>query len=418
MILNSVQLADGSIVDLAIENEIITAIGQGLGKGEDCAGLIALPGLVDLHTHLRQPGFEASETIESGSKSAAAGGYVAVFAMANTNPVQDNVDVVEWVAARGEDVGLVHVQPIGAISKSILGKELSPISDLANSRAKVRVFSDDGNCLMDPALMRDALLEVKGFGGVIAQHAQNHDLTPGSQMNDGALSQELGLRGWPSIAEEEIIKRDVALALETDSRLHICHVTTAGAVEVVRWGKKKGAKITAEVTPHHLLLSEELVRSYNPVFKVNPPLRTKEDTLALRAALIDGTIDILATDHAPHSREKKECDWPSAAFGMVGLEAAASVLYEVLIVESGASWSDFARISSSKPAAIGGLNEFGQLSIGKPANICLFDPSIKRVATTQTQSLSINNPWESRELLGEVIRTIYRGKVTYTRSGS
>ncbi len=418
MILNSAHLADGSIVDLAIDNGVISEIGSNLGKGHDCAGLIALPGLVDLHTHLREPGFEASETIDSGSRSAAAGGYVAVFAMANTHPVQDSVEIVEWVAARGEEVGLVHVQPIGAITKSIAGKELSPLTELANSNAQVRVFSDDGNCLMDTALMRQALIEVKGFGGVIAQHAQNHDLTPGSQMNDGALSQELGLKGWSSIAEEEIIRRDVELALETQSRLHVCHLTTAGAVELVRWGKQKGASITAEVTPHHLLLTEELVRSYNPIYKVNPPLRTKEDTLALRSALLDGTIDILATDHAPHSKEKKECDWPSAAFGMVGLEAAASVLYQVLIVEGGRSWSDFARITSSRPAEIGGLKGFGEIAVGKRANLCLFDPSSKRVAKAQTQSLSVNNPWQSRELLGEVERTIYRGKVTYTRSSA
>ncbi len=418
MILNSAQLADGSIVDLAIENGVISEIGSNLGNGHDCAGLIALPGLVDLHTHLREPGFEVSETIETGSRSAAAGGYVAVFAMANTNPVQDSVEIVEWVSARGEEVGLVHVQPIGAITKSIKGNQLSPLKELACSKAQVMVFSDDGNCLMDKSLMRQALMEVKGFGGVIAQHAQNQDLTPGSQMNDGALSQELGLKGWPSIAEEEIIRRDVELALETGSRLHVCHLTTAGAVEVVRWAKQKGARITAEVTPHHLLLTEELVRSFNPIYKVNPPLRTKEDTLALRAALMDGTIDILATDHAPHSKEKKECDWPSASFGMVGLEAAASVLYQVLIVESGGTWSDFARISSSKPAEIGALKGFGEIAVGKPAHLCLFDPSTKRVAKSETQSLSVNNPWQSRELLGEVERTIYRGKVTYTRSGA
>lgn len=415
MILNSVQLADGTVCDIKVTAGVISEIGKDLGKGEDCAGLIALPGLVDLHTHLREPGFEASETIASGSASAAAGGYVAVFAMANTNPVQDNVETVEWVAKRGKEIGLVHVQPVGAITLSIQGKELAPLKSLAESGAGVRVFSDDGNCLTDQSLMRAALLEVKEFDGVIAQHSQDHSLTPNAQMNEGELSVELGLNGWPAVAEEQIIARDAQLAIESDSRLHVCHLTTAGAVDVVRWAKKKGAKITAEVTPHHLLLTEELVRSYDPVYKVNPPLRSNEDTLSLREALLDGTIDVLATDHAPHSNEKKECDWPSAAFGMVGLEAAASVLYQVLIVEGGASWVDFARISSRTPAQIGGLKDFGNLQVGSDANIMLFDPTAKKVASQQTHSLSINNPWKSFELQGEVHQTIFRGKTTFLR---
>lgn len=415
MILNSVQLPDGTVCDIKIDDGVISEIGKNLGKGEDCSGLIALPGLVDLHTHLREPGFEASETIASGSASASAGGYVAVFAMANTNPVQDNIETVEWVAKRGHEVGLVHVQPIGAITLSIQGKQLAPLTSLASSSATVRVFSDDGNCLTDETLMRAALLEVREFDGVIAQHSQDHSLTPNAQMNDGNLSVELGLKGWPAVAEEQIIARDAQLAIETDSRLHVCHLTTAGAVDVVRWAKKKGAKITAEVTPHHLLLTEELVRSYDPVYKVNPPLRRKEDTLALRAGLLDGTIDVLATDHAPHSREKKECDWPSAAFGMVGLEAAASVLYQVLLIEGGATWGDFTRISSLAPAQIGGLTGFGTLEVGKPAHVTLFDPSVKKIASQKTHSLSMNNPWKSLELHGEVHRTIYGGKTTFLR---
>lgn len=415
MIFKGLQFADGTRSDIEIENGIVSKIGKIAQTGIDCDGLMALPGLVDLHTHLREPGYEASETIASGSRSAAAGGYTAVFAMANTNPVQDNPDVCEWVMDRGLETDLVMVQPIGAITKSIAGKELSEISQMAHSRAKVRVFSDDGNCLIDPELMKRALLEVRKFDGVIAQHAQDHSRTIGSLMNEGELSVELGLTGWPRLAEEDIIARDAQLAMETDSRLHVCHLTTEGAVEVVRWAKAKGARVTAEVTPHHLLLNEELVRSYNPVFKVNPPLRTKRDTQALRDALADGTIDILATDHAPHSREKKECEWPSAAFGMVGLEIAASVLYKVLVEDAGISWQRFIEASSSLPARIGKLPEFGQIVEGGPANLMIFDPSARRSITTQTKSLSSNNPWAGMTLPGEVIHTVYRGRLTFSR---
>lgn len=415
MIFKGLQFADGTKTDIEIENGIVKRIGTTSESGIDCNGLMALPGLVDLHTHLREPGFEASETIASGSRSAAAGGYTAVFAMANTNPVQDNPDVCEWVMDRGLEEDLVMVQPIGAITKSIAGKELSEISKMAASRAKVRVFSDDGNCLVDPELMKKALLETRKIDGVIAQHAQDHSRTIGSLMNEGELNVELGLTGWPRLAEEDIIARDAQLAMETDSRLHVCHLTTEGAVDVVRWAKAKGAKITAEVTPHHLLLNEELVRTYDPVYKVNPPLRTKRDTQALRDALVDGTIDILATDHAPHSREKKECEWSVAAFGMVGLEIAASVLYKVLIDEAGIGWQRFVEASSLLPARIGKLAQFGQIVEGGPANLMIFDPSAKRSITSQTKSLSTNNPWVGMTLPGEVVHTVYRGRLTFSK---
>jgi dihydroorotase len=231
-------------------------------------------------------------------------------------------------------------------------------------------------------------------------------------MNEGQLSFELGLSGWPRLAEEEIIARDAELAIETGSRLHVCHVTTAGGVDVIRWAKAKGANITAEVTPHHLLLTEDLVRSYDPVYKVNPPLRTDEDTKALRMGLLEGIIDILATDHAPHSKEKKECEWPLAAFGMIGLEVAASVLYKVLIAEGGASWNDFARISSQMPAKIGSLENVGEISVGSSADLMLFDPAAVREIGTGSNSLSTNNPWVGLKLPGRVVHTIYRGKMT------
>ena len=411
MILKNLTLPNGSGADIAIENGRITEIGSVSGSGMDCSGLQALPGFVDVHTHLREPGFEASETILSGSKTAAAGGYTAVMAMANTSPVTDTAEIADFILDAGTTAGFVEVQPIGSVTKGLAGAELSDIKGLSQSRSKVRMFSDDGVCVFDEDLMRQALITVKAFNGVIAQHAQDPTLTVGAQMNAGALATELGMAGWPAEAEESIIKRDAELAEQTGSRLHICHLTTAGAVEVVRWAKARGINITAEVTPHHLLLTEERVRGYDSVYKVNPPLRKLEDTLALREALLDGTIDVLGTDHAPHSREKKECEWQNAAFGMVGLEHAASVLQEVLI-QSGGSWERFANVLSTKPAAIAGLENQGELSVGSVANIALIDPAAKRVIERQTNSKSINNPFAGITLPGQIVHTIFNGRFT------
>jgi dihydroorotase len=409
-VLSNVTLESGKSADIAIENGLVAEIGK-LGAGIDCSGLIALPGFVDVHTHLRQPGFDASETVLTGSKSGAAGGYTALMAMANTSPVADSAGVVEQVLELGIAAGYLQVQPIGAVTKGLEGLELAAIGSMANSRARVRMFSDDGNCVHDPLLMQRALQYVKGFGGVIAQHAQEPRLTEGAQMNDGALATELGLKGWPAVAEESIIARDALLAEQTGARLHICHLTTAGAVDVIRWAKGRGIQITAEVTPHHLLLTEELVRGYDPIFKVNPPLRREEDTLALRAAVLDGTIDVLGTDHAPHSIEKKDCEWESAAFGMVGLEHAASVLQEV-IIGAGGSWELFAEVISRRPAKISGLANQGQLIVGSEANITLLDPSAKREISATTQSKSSNNPFKGITLPGQIVHTLYKGKFT------
>lgn len=413
--LNNVTLPSGVGADIEIENGRITKIGKSYSSGVDCSGLIALPGFVDVHTHLREPGFEASETILTGSRSAAAGGYTAVMAMANTLPVTDNAEVADFILDTGKAAGYVEVQPIGSVTVGLKGEALSDIAGLANSKSQVRMFSDDGVCVFDADLMRQALLAVKAFGGVIAQHAQDPTKTVGAQMNAGALATELGLAGWPAEAEEAIIERDALLAESTGSRLHICHLTTAGAVEVVRWAKKRGINITAEVTPHHLMLTEELVRSYDPVYKVNPPLRKTEDTLALRAALLDGTIDVLGTDHAPHSAEKKECEWQNAAFGMVGLEHAASVLQEVLI-GSGGSWERFAEIMSSKPAQLAGLSNQGKLEVGASANVTLVDPSASRLIERRTYSKSANNPFAGITLPGAIIHTIYKGEFTVKNS--
>lgn len=414
-VLKNVTLPNGDSADIAISQGRIESIGKSSATGIDCSGLRALPGFVDVHTHLREPGFEASETILSGSKSAAAGGYTAVLAMANTMPVTDNANIADLITDLGQKAGYVEVQPIGSVTVGLGGQKLSDIAGLAASKSQVRMFSDDGVCVFDADLMRDALLAVKAFGGVIAQHAQDPTLTVGAQMNSGALATELGLGGWPAEAEESIIKRDAELAEATGARLHICHLTTAGAVDVVRWAKKRGISITAEVTPHHLMLTQDLVRSYDPVYKVNPPLRAHEDTLALRAALLDGTIDVVGTDHAPHSAEKKECEWQNAAFGMVGLEHAASVLQEVLI-ENGGDWERFAKILSTKPAEISGLKHQGRLEVGALANIALIDPSAKRVIEKRTNSKSVNNPFAGVTLPGRVVHTLYQGRFTVMNS--
>lgn len=412
IVLKNAQLSSGERVDVKIEKGLIVEMGKVAQAGIDCDGLILLPGFVDVHTHLREPGFEASETILSGSKSAAAGGYTAICSMANTHPVSDTKGLVEEVYELGVAAGYVDVQPVGAVTGGLEGKELASISEMAKSKAQVKMFSDDGACVFDPVLMEQGLLEVKKFGGVIAQHAQDPDLTKGAQMNQGSLATELGLLGWPSIAEEKIIERDALLAQKTGARLHICHLTTAGAVDIVRWAKSKNIPITAEVTPHHLLLTQELVRSYDPVFKVNPPLRRAEDTLALQEALIDGTIDVLATDHAPHSAEKKDCEWDTAAFGMVGLENAAGVLQQVLIDSGRSNWARFEAVISTQPARLVGLQDHGSLAVGSVANITVIDPSVEKLVTAQSQSKSTNNPFAGMKLPGQVVMTIYRGRFT------
>jgi dihydroorotase len=380
----------------------------------DAAGLIALPGLVDLHTHLREPGFEHSETVLSGSRAAAIGGFTAVFAMANTLPVQDTAGVVEQVQSLGERHGYVTVRPIGAVTAGLAGEQLSEIGAMAQSRAKVRVFSDDGHCVSDSLIMRRALEYVKTFGGVVAQHAQDPRLTVGAQMNEGALSSELGLAGWPAVAEESIIARDVLLAEHVGARLHVCHVSTAGSVDVIRWAKARGIAVTAEVTPHHLLLTEQLVSTYDARYKVNPPLRRDEDVVALRAALADGTIDIVATDHAPHPAEAKECAWDEAANGMVGLESALSVVHAAVVESGQLSWSDVARVLSITPASIGQLEGYAQpFAAGSPANFTLYDPSAHRVfGESELRGKSRNSPYLGRTLPGRVVATIHNGYAT------
>ncbi|GAA2034662.1 dihydroorotase [Pseudokineococcus marinus] len=378
----------------------------------EAAGLVALPGLVDLHTHLREPGREDAETVRTGSRAAALGGFTAVHAMANTDPVADTAGVVEQVWRLGREVGLVDVRPVGAVTVGLAGERLAELGAMATSAARVRVFSDDGRCVHDPVLMRRALEYVRSVDGVVAQHAQDPRLTEGAQMHEGVVSSVLGLRGWPAVAEEAVIARDVLLADHVGSRLHVCHVSTAGSVEILRWAKARGVDVTAEVTPHHLLLTDELVRGYDPVYKVNPPLRTRADVEALREAVADGTVDVVATDHAPHPVEDKDCEWAAAAMGMTGLETALSVVQEALVETGLLGWADVARVLSSAPARIGRLEDHGRpLAEGEPAHLVLVDPAARRpVAPEQHATQGRNSPYRGMELPGRVVATVLRGR--------
>lgn len=418
LIVRGADLSDGSRTDLYIRDGRIAEMGIGLSAAGarviDAAGLLALPGLVDLHTHLREPGFEQSETVLTGSRAAAIGGFTAVHAMANTSPVADTAGVVEQVSSLGEAHGYVTVRPVGAVTVGLEGKALAELGAMAESRARVRVFSDDGKCVSDALLMRRALEYVKSFGGVIAQHAQEPRLTENAQMNEGVVSGELGLTGWPAVAEEAIIARDVLLAEHVGSRVHICHLSTAGSVDVIRWAKSRGIAVTAEVTPHHLLLDERAVRSYDARYKVNPPLRRAEDVQALREGLADGTIDIIATDHAPHPAEAKECEWGAAAFGMVGLETALSVVQAAVVDTGHLSWRDVARVLSSAPAAIGQVHGYEHgIAVGAPANFTLYDASVGRTLDASVlRGKSENSPFLSLDLPGRVMATVHSGYAT------
>ncbi len=384
----------------------------------DGAGLVALPGLVDLHTHLREPGREDAETVFTGTRAAALGGFTAVHAMANTSPVADTAGVVEQVWRLGRDAGWVDVHPVGAVSVGLAGEHLAELGAMAYSAARVRVFSDDGMCVHDPVLMRRALEYVKAFDGVVAQHAQEPRLTRGAQMHEGAVSAEIGLTGWPAVAEEAIIARDVLLAEHVGSRLHVCHLSTAGSVEILRWAKARGIDVTAEVTPHHLLLTDELARTYDPLYKVNPPLRTAQDVEAVRAGLADGTIDIVATDHAPHTREDKDCEWDAAAFGMTGLETALPIVVTTMVETGQMAWDDVARVLSTAPARIGRVDtgptaQGRPIAVGEPANLTLVDPAARwTVDPASGASASRNTPFGGRELTGRVVATFLRGRPT------
>jgi dihydroorotase len=419
-IITEVRPLGGDVVDVLIEGTTIAAIGAPGSLDAPGAtvvpgrGRILLPGLVDLHTHLREPGREDAETVATGSRAAALGGFTAVHAMANTDPVADTAGVVEQVWHLGQQTGLVDVFPVGAVTVGLAGERLAELGAMAESAAAVRVFSDDGRCVSDAVLMRRALEYVKAFDGVVAQHAQEPRLTEGSQMNEGVLSGQLGLRGWPAVAEEAIIARDVLLAEHVGSRLHVCHLSTAGSVEIIRWAKSRGIDVTAEATPHHLLLSEDLAATYDPVFKVNPPLRSAADVEAVRAGLADGTIDIVGTDHAPHPTEDKDCEWAAAAFGMLGLEQALAVVIETMVRPGRLDWAGVADRMSITPARIGRRTGHGTpIEVGQPANLVLVDPDARGVVDpAASASKSRNNPYAGRELPAPVVATFLRGRPT------
>jgi dihydroorotase len=454
-------LSDGVIADIGSRGGIAGIAGRGDigGRDDDGAeagarwldadGLIVLPGLVDLHAHLREPGREDAETVASGTAAAALGGYTAVHAMANTDPVADTAGVVEQIWRLGQQAGRCDVQPVGAVTIGLAGSRLAELGAMADSAARVRIFSDDGRCVSDAVLMRRALEYVKAFDGVIAQHAQEPRLTEGAQVNEGEISGRLGLAGWPAVAEEAIIARDCLLAAHVGSALHVCHVSTAGSVEIIRWAKAKGWRVTAEVTPHHLLLTDELAASYDPVFKVNPPLRTAADVAALREGLADGTIDCVATDHAPHPMEDKETEWAAAGFGMTGLETALRVVHLAMVETGLLDWAGVADRMAARPAAIGrldgrgasrpgasmpgaamggaamdgaairgaGLNGIGRqgcpLVPGSPANLLLYDPAPREpVDPSVHASKSRNTPFAGMVLPGRVVATFLRGRPT------
>jgi dihydroorotase len=427
-LIKGVSVVGGAATDLLVRDGVVAEVGRGLAargaETVDADGLVALPGLVDLHTHLREPGREDAETVQTGSRAAALGGYTAVCAMANTSPVADTAGVVEQVFRLGREAGLVDVQPIGAVTVGLAGEHLAELGAMATSAARVRIFSDDGHCVADPRLMRRALEYVKAFDGIIAQHAEEPRLTVGAQMHEGVVSTRLGLTGWPAVAEEAIIARDVLLAEHVGSRLHVCHLSTAGSVEILRQAKARGIRVTAEVTPHHLLLTDDRASSYDPVYKVNPPLRTADDVAALRAALAEGIIDVVATDHAPHTVEDKECEWAYARPGMLGLETALSIVLTVLVTGGGdggdgdgdraPAWDLVAERMSRAPARIAGLTGHGRDPVpGAPANLTLVDPAARRtVDPGQLASRSRNTPYAGMTLPGRVVATFLRGEPT------
>lgn len=380
----------------------------------DALGQVLLPGLVDLHTHLREPGREYAEDIETGSAAAALGGFTAVFAMANTDPVADSAVVTDHVWRRGQQVGLVDVHPVGAVTVGLAGRQLTEMGLMAAGLAQVKLFSDDGVCVHDPLVMRRALEYAAGVGVLIAQHAEEPRLTEGAVAHEGPNAARLGLAGWPRAAEESIVVRDALLARDAGARVHICHASTAGTVEILRWAKQQGISITAEVTPHHLMLDDSRLAAYDPVNRVNPPLREASDTEALRAALAEGVIDCVATDHAPHAEHEKCCEFSAARPGMLGLQTALSVVVSTMVEPGLLDWRGVARVMSENPARIVGLDDQGRpLEVGEPANLTVVDP---RAAWTVTgaalASRAANTPYEAMTLPATVTATVLRGRVT------
>ncbi|MCF8588005.1 dihydroorotase [Gordonia liuliyuniae] len=423
LITNVRPYGDGDPVDVAIVDGVISALGAGLEAPDgaeriDGGGGVLLPGFVDMHTHLREPGREDTETVASGSLAAARGGYTAVFAMANTAPVADNSTVTDLVWRLGQEVGLVDIHPVGAVTVGLAGEQLAEMGMMAQGAAGVRLFSDDGKCVHDPVLMKRALEYSRGLGVLISQHSEDPRLTVGAVAHDGPTAARLGLAGWPRAAEESIVARDALLARDAGARVHIAHASTAGTVELVKWARDQGIDITAEVTPHHLLLDDSRLETYDGVNKVNPPLREASDVAALRQGLADGAIDCVATDHAPHASQEKCCEFSQARPGMLGLETALSIIVDTMVNAELLDWRGVARVMSERPAEIVGLDDQGRpIAVGEPANLTVVDPDAEwTVRGAALASKSQNTPYEEMTLPGRVRATLLRGRVTARRT--
>lgn len=409
---------EGPETNVLITGDEIVEIGTDVdADGADVVearGQVLLPGFVDMHTHLREPGREDTETIESGSAAAALGGYTAVFAMANTSPVADSVVVTDHVWRRGQEVGLVDVHPVGAVTVGLNGKQLAEMATMAAGVGRVKMFSDDGHCVDDPLIMRRALEYSSSLGVLIAQHAEEPRLTVGSVAHEGPNAARLGLTGWPRAAEESIVARDALLARDANARVHICHASTAGTVELLKWARAQGISITAEVTPHHLLLDDSRLETYDAVNKVNPPLREKSDVDALRKGLADGVIDCVATDHAPHAEQDKCCEFSIARPGMLGLETALSIVVDTMVNPGLLDWRGVARVMSERPAEIVGLADQGRpIEVGEIANLTLVDPKADwTVSGKKLASVAHNTPFEDMSFSSKVTTTVFRGRIT------
>lgn len=412
---------EGEPTDVLVRDGLIAEIGpeaaaHAASEAEvlDLDGQILLPGLVDMHVHLREPGREDTETVATGSASAAQGGFTAVFTMANTAPVMDNPTVAETVWYKGQKTNLCDVHPVGSISKGLEGKELTEFGMMADSDAKVRMFSDDGKCVDDPRLMRRAIEYSRGVDVLLAQHCEEPRLTEGAVAHEGENAARLGLRGWPRVAEESIVARDAIMARDYGGRVHICHASTEGTVELLKWAKSQDIPLTAEVTPHHLILTDERLETFDGVNRVNPPLREQRDTLALRQALIDGIVDCVATDHAPHGSEEKCCEFDKARPGMLGLETSLALIARIFVLNGDQDWRFVARVMSERPAQITKLPGHGRpIAVGEPANLCVVDTNTSWVAEGEKMaSKSRNTPYEGMDMPVKISTTILRGKVT------
>ncbi|MBV7280978.1 dihydroorotase [Corynebacterium sp. TAE3-ERU30] len=421
LILNARPYGEGEPRHLLIRDGVIDSLDAAADTAADrtidAAGAVLLPGLVDIHVHLREPGREDTETIATGSAAAAKGGFTAVFTMANTQPVMDQPVIAESVWFKGQQVGLCDVHPVGSITKGLKGETLTEFGMMANSAAKVRMFSDDGVCVNNPQVMRRALEYAKGQNVLLAQHCEDARLTEGAVAHEGEMAARLGLRGWPRVAEESIVARDAIMTRDYGARMHICHASTAGTVTLVRWAKDCGIPLTAEVTPHHLLLHDARLHNFDGRDRVNPPLREKSDTEKLRDALLDGTIDCVATDHAPHGSEEKCCEFSEAKNGMLGLETSLAIVHQIFVESGLADWRFVAKVMSEKPAEIVRLPGHGRpIAVGEPANLTVVDPHSPWTARgEEMDSKADNTPYEGMDFNAQVTHTILRGTVTYQR---